>query len=370
MIPFLDLKAQYETVGADIEAAVIAALRSCNYVLGQPVADFEADFAAYCGAEQAIAVSSGTSALHLALLAAGVGQGDEVITVSATFVATAAAVIYCGATPVFVDVDPVSWTMDPAKIAAAITPRTRAILPVHLHGRLADMEAIDAIARRHGLAVIEDAAQAHGAERGGKRAGTFGAMGCFSFYPGKNLGACGEGGAIVTSDPALAATLRTLRDWGQEGKYNHVRHGFNFRMDAVQGAALGVKLRHLDGWNAARRRVAQAYQQGLADGIRRPAPIGKDTVSHVYAIQISDRADVQALLGERGIATGIHYPVPVHLQPAYANLGYKAGDLPVTEALAHDWLSLPLYPEMSDADVATVIEAVNFTTIDKLAGAA
>ena len=172
-------------------------------------------------------------------------------------------------------------------------------------------------------------------------------------------------------DPvALAATLRTLRDWGQEGKYNHVRHGFNFRMDAVQGAALGVKLRHLDGWNAARRRVAQAYQKGLADGIRRPAPIGKDTVSHVYAIQISDRADVQALLGERGIATGIHYPVPVHLQPAYAHLGYKAGDLPVTEALAHDWLSLPLYPEMSDADVATVIEAVNFTTIDKLAGAA
>lgn len=370
MIPFLDLKAQYRTVGADIEEAVIAALRSCNYVLGQPVADFEADFAAYCGAEQAIAVSSGTSALHLALLAAGVGPGDEVITVSATFVATAAAVIYCGAKPVFVDVDPITWTMDPGKIAAAITPRTKAILPVHLHGRLADMEAITAIARRHRLVVIEDAAQAHGAERDGKRAGTFGAMGCFSFYPGKNLGACGEGGAIVTSDAKLAATLRSLRDWGQEGKYNHVRHGFNFRMDAVQGAALGVKLKHLDAWNAARRRVSHAYQQGLAGGIRRPAPIGMDSACHVYAIQISDRADVQQLLGERGIATGIHYPVPVHLQPAYADLGYKAGDLPVTEALAKDWLSLPLYPEMADADVATVIEAVNLMTIDKLAGAA
>ncbi|MFT3973448.1 MAG: DegT/DnrJ/EryC1/StrS family aminotransferase [Amaricoccus sp.] len=370
MIPFLDLKAQYQTVGADIEAAVVAALRSCNYVLGQPVADFEAAFAAYCGAEHAVAVSSGTSALHLALLAAGVGPGDEVITVSATFVATAAAVVYCGATPVFVDVDPNTWTMDPGKIAAAITPRTKAILPVHLHGRLADMEAIAAIARRHRLVLIEDAAQAHGTERDGKRAGTFGAMGCFSFYPGKNLGACGEGGAIVTSDAKLAATLRCLRDWGQEGKYNHVRHGFNFRMDAVQGAALGVKLKHLDAWNAGRRRVAHAYQQGLAGGIRRPAPIGMDSACHVYAIRISDRADVQQLLGERGIATGIHYPVPVHLQPAYAGLGGKKGDLPVTEALANDWLSLPLYPEMSDADVATVIEAVNVTTVDKLAGAA
>lgn len=370
MIPFLDLHAQYRTVGADIEEAVIAALRSCNYVLGAPVAEFEAAFAAHCGAEHAIAVSSGTSALHLALLAAGVGPGDEVITVSATFVATAAAVIYCGATPVFVDVDQSTWTMDPAKVAAAITPRTKAILPVHLHGRLADMEAIAAIARRHRIVLIEDAAQAHGAERDGKRAGTFGAMGCFSFYPGKNLGACGEGGAIVTSDAKLAATLRSLRDWGQEGKYNHVRHGFNFRMDAVQGAALGVKLKHLDAWTAGRRRVAHAYQQGLAGGIRRPAPIGADHACHVYAIQISDRADVQQLLGERGIATGIHYPVPVHLQPAYAHLGYKAGDFPVTEALARDWLSLPLYPEMSDAAVATVIDAVNLTTIDKLAGAA
>ena len=370
MIPFLDLKAQYRSVGADIEAAVIYALRSCNYVLGAPVAEFEAAFAAYCGAEHAVAVSSGTAALHLALLAAGVGPGDEVITVSATFVATAAAVIYCGATPVFVDVDPGTWTMNPRAIAAAVTPRTKAILPVHLHGRLADMEAIGAVARRHGLVVIEDAAQAHGAERDGQRAGTFGAMGCFSFYPGKNLGACGEGGAIVTSDAALAAVLRSLRDWGQEGKYNHVRHGFNLRMDAVQGAALGVKLRHLDAWNAGRRRVAHGYQQGLAGGIRRPAPIGSDHACHVYAIQIADRADVQQLLGERGIATGIHYPVPVHLQPAYADLGYEPGDLPVTEALAKDWLSLPLYPEMSDADVATVIDAVNLTTIDKLAGAA
>ncbi len=258
-------------------------------MLGGPVERFEESFAAYCGTRHAVAVNSGTSALHLALLAAGVGPGDEVITVPMTFVATVAAIVYTGATPVFVDIDPVTWTMDPAAIEAAITLRTRALLPVHLHGRLADMDGIADIARRHGLVVVEDAAQAHGAERGAVRAGAFGDLGCFSFYPGKNLGACGEGGAVTTDDPALAAVLRSLRDWGQEGKYNHVRHGFNFRMDAIQGAALGVKLPHLDGWNDARRRVAAAYQAGLPGGLTRPAPIGADHACHVYAIRSADR---------------------------------------------------------------------------------
>lgn len=367
MIPFLDLKAQYAAIGGEIEAAVVAALRSGGYVLGEPVARFEDAFADYCGTRHAVAVSSGTAALHLALLAAGVGPGDEVITVSATFVATAAAILYAGAIPVFVDVDAASWTMNPADLEAAITPRTRAILPVHLHGRLADMASIVAIARRHGLRVIEDAAQAHGAERDGRRAGAFGDIGCVSFYPGKNLGACGEGGAIVTQDDALADRVRMLRDWGQQGRYNHVVHGYNYRMDAVQGAALGVKLPYLDGWNAARRRVAALYQAGLAAGIGRPlGPIGADHVAHVYAIRVDDRETVREALAAAGVPTGLHYPVPVHLQPAYAGLG-RAGQLPVTEALARETLSLPIYPEIPDADVARVIDAVNAVAATRLA---
>ena len=326
MIPFLDLPAQYRTIGPDIEAAVLAALRSGNYVLGSRRSSASRRTSPrYCGVRHAVAVNSGTSALHLALLAAGVGPGDEVITVPMTFVATVAAIVYTGATPVFVDIDPATWTMDPALIEAAITSRTKAILPVHLHGRLADMTAISGIARRHGLAVIEDAAQAHGAERDGVRAGAFGDIGCFSFYPGKNLGACGEGGAVTTNDPALAAVLRSLRDWGQEGKYNHVRHGFNFRMDALQGAALGVKLPHLDAWNAARRRAASAYQHGLPEALGRPAPVGEDHACHVYAIRVPDRDAVRERLHRAGIATNIHYPIPVHLQPAYATSATAGG---------------------------------------------
>lgn len=368
MIPLLDLKAQYATIGEAIEQAVLGTLRSGGYVLGAPVDAFEAAFADYCGADEAVAVSSGTAALHLALLAGGVGPGDEVITVPATFVATVAAIVYSGATPVFVDIDPASWTMSPAALEAAITPRTKAVMPVHLHGRLADMAAIGAIAHRNGLVVIEDAAQAHGAERGGRKAGTFGDLGCFSFYPGKNLGACGEGGAVVTNDSTLAASLRMLRDWGQEGRYNHVRHGFNYRMDAIQGAALGVKLPHLNAWNAARRRVASSYQMGLAAGIGRPlGPIGADHACHVYALRFDDRDAARDALAASGVGTGIHYPVPVHLQPAYASLGYRAGDFPVSEALARETLSLPLYPELAAADVARVIEAVNAVAAPRLA---
>ncbi len=370
MIPFLDLTAQYRTIGSDIEDAVVATLRSGEYVLGSRVATFEEDFARYCGTRHAIAVSSGTAALHLAFVAAGIGAGDEVITVPMTFVATAAAIVYAGATPVFVDVHPDTWNMDPAKLEAAITPRTKAIVPVHLHGRLADMTAIRRIAEAHGIMVIEDAAQAHGAERDGVRAGAFGAMGCFSFYAGKNLGACGEGGALTTDDDGLDRAIRILRDWGQEGKYNHVRHGFNYRMEGVQGAVLGVKLPHLDTWNARRREICATYQAELGPGIDRPAPIGADHVCHVYAILVDERDAVRAALQAAGVATGIHYPCPVHLQPAYAGLGHRVGDFPVSESLARSTLSRPLYPEMSDAAVETVIDAVNRLAADRLAAIA
>lgn len=360
MIPFLDLRAQYREIGPEIEKAVVAVLHGCDYVLGETVERFEAEFADYCGADHAVALNSGTSALHLALLAAGVGPGDEVITVPMTFVATTAAIVYAGATPVFVDIDPRTWTMDPALIEAAVTPRTRAILPVHLHGRLADMTAIRVVANRHGLPVIEDAAQAHGAERGGRRAGAIGDIGCFSFYPGKNLGACGEGGAVTTNSAEVAERIRSLRDWGQEGKYNHVRHGFNFRMDAVQGAALRVKLPRLDAWNAGRRRAANVYQTGLGPEIGRPAgPIAADHACHVYAVRLPNRDAARDELARAGIATGIHYPTPVHLQPAYAHLGHRRGAFPASEALAAETLSLPLYPELGEDRAARVVQAVN-----------
>jgi dTDP-4-amino-4,6-dideoxygalactose transaminase len=327
------------------------------------VASFERDFAGFCGTEDAIATSTGTSALHLALLAADLGPGDEVITVSLTFVATVAAILYTGAKPVLVDVDPETFTMDPLALARAITSRTKAIVPVHLHGRLADMDAISRVARYHGLVVIEDAAQAHGAERGGAAAGSFGDLGCFSFYPGKNLGACGEGGAVVTSDRRHAAAIRSLRDWGQEGRYNHVREGFNYRLDTIQAAALQVKLAHLPAWTEGRRRVAARYDAQLGRaGIRIPKPAGRDHVYHVYAVRLPDRDATQRRLGEAGIATGIHYPRPVHLQPAYGPRVALAGGCAQSEALAREFLSLPIYPEMTDEQVDMVCSTLADTT--------
>jgi dTDP-4-amino-4,6-dideoxygalactose transaminase len=357
LVPFLDLKAQYRQIKPQVDAAVARVIDSAQFVLGPDVAAFEDRFAAYCNVDHCRAVNSGTSALHLALLAAEIGPGDEVITVSMTFVATTAAILYCGAKPVFVDVDPVSWTMNPALIEAAITPRTKAILPVHLHGLMADMDPIMEIARRHGLVVIEDAAQAHGAEYKGRRAGSIGDLGCFSFYPGKNLGAYGEGGAVVTNNPDLARRVSLLRDWGQESKYNHVVAGYNFRMDGIQGAVLNVKMDHLEPWTEARRAVATQYDSLLEKlPFERPRPPTHSRhVYHVYAVRLARRDEALKVLQEGGIGVGIHYPVPVHLQKAYANLGCRAGDYPVTERLANDFLSLPIYPELQPHQVTEVV---------------
>jgi dTDP-4-amino-4,6-dideoxygalactose transaminase len=364
LIPFLDLKAQYHQIKPRVDEAVLRVIESGQFVLGPAVAAFEERFASYCTVEHCRAVSSGTSALHLALLAAGIGPGDEVITVSMTFVATTAAILYSGATPVYVDVDPVTWTMDPALIEAAITPKTKAILPVHLHGLMADMDPIMEIARRHGLVVIEDAAQAHGAEYKGRRAGSIGDLGCFSFYPGKNLGAFGEGGAVVTSRPELAKQLSLFRDWGQETKYNHVVAGYNYRMDGIQGAVLNVKMDYIEDWTEARRSAAAHYDRLLEpSSLNRPTPPAHSRhVYHVYAVTHPRRDEALKALQAAGIGVGIHYPVPVHLQKAYANLGYKAGDLPATEELARKFLSLPIYPELNAAQADEVVRELNKVT--------
>jgi len=361
MIPLLDLGAQYQQVGAELETAVLQVLRSGRYILGEPVAQFERDFADYCGTRHAVAVNSGTSALHLALLAAGIGRGDEVITTPFTFVATVAAILLAGARPVLVDVDPVTLTLDPAQVEAAISPATKAIIPVHIYGQMADMDPLMLLANRRGLVVIEDACQSHGAEYRGRRAGGLGLAGCFSFYPGKNLGACGEGGLLVTDSDAVATAARCLRDWGQKERYNHIAKGFNYRMDAIQGAALGVKLKYLEEWTEKRRRHARHYDQ-LLDGIgpiERPVEMrGRRHVYHVYAIRSRDRTMLQESLAAQGIQTGLHYPIPVHLQPAYADLGYRRGDFPVSELAAQQVLSLPMYPELTPAQIDTVAEAI------------
>src|SRR5579871_1263205 len=355
-VPYLDLKAQYQSIKPEIDAAISRVLDSCQFVLGSEVAAFEQDFAAYSGTTQCIALNSGTSALHLALLAGNIGPGDEVITVPFTFVASVAAVLYAGAKPVLVDIDPRSFTMDPTAIEAAITPRTKAILPVHLYGQAADMDPIMEIARRHGLVVIEDAAQAHGARYKGRPVGSIGDMACFSFYPGKNLGAYGEGGAVTTSNPEYANTIRMLRDWGQDRKYHHLLRGYNYRMEGFQGAILRVKLRHLDKWTEARRAVVKHYNQLLSDcDVETPMemPWGRH-VYHVYTLRSEDRDGLQAALQAEGIQTGIHYPVPVHLQTAYSDLGYGPGAMPESEKAASEVISLPLYPEMTEAQIEAV----------------
>ena len=356
MIPLLDLATEYRLLKPEIDAAIETVLRDSQYVLGPAVDLFERDFARYCGAGHAVGTSSGTSALHVALLAAGVRPGDEVITVPFTFIATVATIEYAGAKPVFVDIDPEYYTMDPAGLERAITSRTRAIVPVHLFGQPAEMDAIVQVARRHGLVVIEDASQAHGAEYEGRRVGSIGDIGCFSFYPTKNLGAFGEGGAAVTSNPAYADTMRLLRSWGEQRRYEHSIKGFNYRMDGMQGAILAVKLKHLEQRIEARRSHAAMYGRLLADTAI-ATPRERRGVRHVYqaySVRVIQRDGWRAHLHENEIQTAIHYPIPAHLQPAYRDLGYNAGDFPVAETVAREILSLPLFPTMTSAQIETV----------------
>ena len=359
MIPFVDLKAQYASIKDEVAVAIQGVLDSCQFTLGSEVFAFEKEFAAYCNVDDAVGVNSGTSALHLALLAAGIGPGDEVITVPFTFVATAAAIHYTGATPVYVDINPKTFTLDHAKLEASITSKTRAVIPVHLYGQPADMDPIVQVARKHGLVVIEDAAQAHGAEYKGRRVGSLGDMACFSFYPGKNLGAYGEAGIVTTDHPEYAKKIRMLRDWGAEQKYHHILKGYNFRMEGMQGAVLRVKMRHIEKWTEARRALARRYDLAFAGSIKTPAASDINRhVYHVYAIRSPTRSSWQQELAARGIQTGIHYPIPVHLQTAYADTRWHRGDFPHAEKAAEEVLSLPLYPELNTAQQDEVIAGV------------
>lgn len=360
-VPFLDLKAQYETIKGEIAEAIRQVLDKTAFAGGPFVAQFEKEFADFCGTKFCAGVGSGTDALWMALLALGIGPGDEVITVPDTFIATAEAISFCGATPVFVDVDPVTYNMDPAKIEPAITSNTKAIIPVHLFGQAADMDPILTIARKWKLFVIEDASQAHGAEYKERKAGSMGDAGCFSFYPGKNLGAYGEAGAVVTQHEELDRKIRMLRDHGQAKKYHHTYIGWNARMDGIQGAVLSVKLKHLDRWTEARRRNARIYDQ-LLQGVRgvvppTEAPYGKH-VYHLYAIRVANRDRLIADLAEKEIFCGIHYPIPVHLLDAYKSLGLGVGSFPVAEKSAAEFVSLPMFPELTHENIAAVADAI------------
>jgi dTDP-4-amino-4,6-dideoxygalactose transaminase len=355
-VPYLDLRAQYRPLRNEVLSALEEICASTAFAQGPATSEFEAKFAAYCGVDHCVSLNSGTSALHLALRCLDVGPGDEVVTVSMTFIATAWAISYVGATPVFVDIDPVRRTLNPNKLEAAITSRTKAIIPVHLYGMPAEIDRIMAIAERHGLPVIEDAAQAHGARYQGRRVGQFGQIACFSFYPSKNLGAYGEGGALITNDASIAYRARSLRDHAQSQRYLHDEIGYNYRMDSFQGAVLSIKLKHLDDWNTARIDCARLYTESLKDSsYKLPAHISdSECVWHCYVIETPERDRVCAALQDVGIQSAVHYPVPIHLQKAYAHLDYRSGDLPVTEALCEHCLSLPIYPELSKEKISRV----------------
>jgi len=359
-IPFVDLQTQYQSLKEEVDAAVLAVMKRGDFVLGGAVAEFERAFADYCGVRHVIGVDSGYSALELIVRAYGIGPGDEVITVANTFIATTLAISNAGATPVLVDIDPETYNIDPTKIEAAITPRTRAIMPVHLYGQPVDMDPILAIARKHGLYVFEDAAQAAGGRYKGRMVGSLADAAGFSFYPGKNLGAYGDGGAVTTNNDEIAEMVRLLRNIGQKVKYYHEVKGFNHRLDTMQAAVLKVKLPHLDGWNASRRRAAATYNDLLRDlPVVTPlmAPYAEH-IFHLYVIRVHNREALMEHLKNRGIASGLHYPIPIHVQPAYSELGYKAGDFPITEAYAETILSLPIYPELDDEKVATIVDAI------------
>jgi dTDP-4-amino-4,6-dideoxygalactose transaminase len=360
VIPAQDLSRQEESIRPEIEAAIHRVMKRSRFILGEEVEAFERAFAAYCGASFAVGVGSGTEALQVALMACGIGPGDEVITVSHTAVATIAAVELAGAKTVPVDIDPARFTMDPHRLPGALTPRTRAVLPVHLYGQPAELAPILEFAARHGLAVIEDCAQAHGARYREKRVGAWGRIAAFSFYPTKNLGGYGDGGAVVTDDPALAERARQIRQYGWDANRISRRKGLNSRLDEIQAAVLGVKLGRLDGWNAERRRLAAAYDRRLADmGLAVPFAAPDSThVYHAYVVRHKQRDALRAHLAGLGIQTSIHYPLPVHAQPGFAHLASFAGDLPKTEAAAREVLSLPLFPGLREAELQQVVDAI------------
>jgi dTDP-4-amino-4,6-dideoxygalactose transaminase len=360
-IKFLDLNAQYNSIKNEMDSAIAEVINNSSFILGPSVARFEETFAKYCGCKYAIGVNSGTSALFLILKGLGVGSSDEVITAANTFIATVAAIAQTGATPILVDVDPATRNIDTNLIAAAITPKTKAIMPVHLYGNMVDMEKINSVAKKHNLLVIEDAAQAHGATFKDKRAGSFGIAAGFSFYPGKNLGAYGEGGAVVTSDDKLAETIKKLRDHGFSKKYYCDILGYNARMDGIQGAVLGVKLKYLDQWNKERNRVARRYREKLKD-----APITLPTESednfqvyHQFVIETDSRDELQKYLADNDIPTLLHYPIPVHKQQGFIDAGFAIDSFPVTEKLAKRILSLPIYPELADNEVDYIASKIN-----------
>jgi dTDP-4-amino-4,6-dideoxygalactose transaminase len=362
-VPFLDIRQQNQSIWPELQEALDEVTSKAQFILGPAVQRFETAFAAYLGRRSCVGLNSGTSALHMALQACDVGPGDEVITTPHTWISTSWAISYVGATPVFVDIDPITYNVDPKLVEKAITPRTRALLPVHLYGQACDLDALGRIADEHGLVLIEDAAQAHGARWDGRRVGSFGRVACFSFYPGKNLGAFGEGGAVVTDDEELAGRIRCLRDHAQDGRHHHVELGHNTRMEGIQGAVLDVKLRHLDAWNAARSQHAERYRELLADvpGIEPPmAPEPGSHVWHLFVVLVEgvDRDRLRAELWQRGVASGVHYPTPVPLQPAYGHLGHRPGDFPVAEDVMRRCLSLPMFPEMTEEQITGTVAAL------------
>ena len=359
-VPYYDLKAQYRGIRDDVLAALDRVSQGASFILGEEVAAFEREFAAYCEVKHCVALNSGTSAVHLALLAAGVGPGDEVITTANTFIASAEAISYTGARPVFVDIDPATANLDPDRIDGAVTPRTKALIPVHLYGRPADLDSILKIAESRGLTVIEDACQAHGARWRGRRVGGFGLAATFSFYPGKNLGAYGEGGALTTNDDRVADLARVLRSHGETSRYFHDHVGYNYRMDGFQGAVLRVKLRHLDAWTRRRQEIVRLYRErlvGARAGLPQDDPRG-ESVYHLFVVYVENRDAVRAALEARGVHTAIHYPRPVHLQKAYAGLGLTSGSLPHTERACDGVLSMPLFPEMTDDQARYAVETL------------
>ena len=361
-VNFVDLKAQYNPIITEINTAMNDVIKNTAFAGGPFVEKFEAGFSAFCETKYAIGVSSGTSSLWLALYGLGIGPGDEVITVSNTFIATVEAISFCGAKPVFVDIDEKAYTIDPQLIQAAITPQTKAIIPVHLFGQMCDMDPIMEIARENNLFVIEDACQAHGAEYKGKKAGSIGDAGCFSFYPGKNLGAFGEAGAVVTNNSELNEKIRRIRDHGQSEKYKHAVVGWNGRMDGIQGAVLSVNLNHISNWNDSRINNARKYDSLLSDIPEIKIPFTADYAKHVYhlyVIRVNDRDELINKLREKEIFCGIHYPIPVHLTEAYSTLGYGIGSFPITETYAKQILSLPMHPGLTDEQISFISKELN-----------